>query len=350
MRVIDPHPLLSPSARDGAPAPLRFRHVPDWEQIPAGMTHLDAPGVAVDPQDNVYVFGRHQGRVLVYAPDGRFLRSWGEGAFKNPHGITIGPDGAVYLVDNVAHAVRKYSLAGDLLLTFGPEGTPSDTGYDPRGADVITRTVTVQRGAGPFNQPANVAVAPNGDLYVADGYGNARIHRFSPGGDYRGGWGEPGTGPGQFMLPHGIAVASDGRVLVADRENDRIQIFSPDGDFLQEWTGVQRPTQVRLDAQGRVYVSELWKRAGLRSFRSGPAPADREGGFSVFAPDGTLLARCGHRDTLAGIDLPGNFASPHDIAVDSQGSVYVSEVTYADWGSTGVVGPDCHTLQKFVPA
>ncbi len=326
---------------------LHYEHVPGWEQMPAGMAHLDAPGVAVDSQDRVYVLGRRQHGVLVYEPDGRFIRRWGDDFFTNPHGITIGPDDSVYLVDNVGHTVFKCSPEGERLLTIGPAGVPSDTGYDTNAGDIVARTATIRRVAGPFNSPTTLAVAPDGDLYIADGYGNARVHCFSADGTHKTSWGEPGSAPGQFMLPHGIAVAPDGRVYVADRENDRVQVFSADGQFLDQWLDLQRPTQVRLDRDGRVYVSELWKREGLRSFRTGPAAHDREGRFSVFSPDGRLLARWGGRDTLDGIHSPGRLASPHDIAVDSHGDIYVAEVTYADWGMTGEPGSECHTLQKF---
>jgi DNA-binding beta-propeller fold protein YncE len=326
---------------------LRYELVPGWEQLPAGMTHLDAPGVAVDSQDRVYVLGRHQHRVLVYAPDGTFLRSWGEDLFKNPHGITVGPDDSVYLVDNVAHAVYKYSPEGEHLLTIGPAGEPSDTGYDPEAGSHAARTASVRRGAGPYNQPTNLAVAPNGDLYVTDGYRNARVHRFSVDGAYLSSWGGPGSGPGQFMLPHGIAVDAQGTVVVADRENERLQFFSPEGEFLREWTDVQRPTQVRIGADGLLYVSELWWQPGHHSFRTGAVDYAREGRVSVFSPEGEVVARWGGAHSLEGFEQPGRFAAPHDIAVDSRGDVYVGEVTYADFGSAGRVGPECHTLQKF---
>src|SRR5205823_7214544 len=168
-------------------------------------------------------------------------------------------DDSVYCVDDAGHSVRKFTPEGKLLLQIGPAGTPSDTGYD--GANVAS----VARAAGPFNRPTNLAVAPNGDLYVSDGYGNARVHRFSPGGELRRSWGEPGSGPGQFMIPHGVTVHPDGRVFVCDRENDRIQIFSPDGEFLAEWTEVQRPTKLVFDMRGVAIVAELTWREGLRS-------------------------------------------------------------------------------------
>ena len=114
-------------------------------------------------------------------------------------------------------------------------------------------------------------MGPKGDLYVSDGYGNCRVHRFSPTGELKRSWGTPGGGPGEFFLPHGIAVRADGRVFVCDRENDRIQIFSPDGEYLSEWTDTQRPTHLVFDAQGRAYVSELWWHPGQTSRPHGPA-------------------------------------------------------------------------------
>ena len=156
-------------------------------------------------------------------------------------------------------------------------------------------------------------------------------------------WGEPGTGPGQFNLVHGVAVAADGRVFVADRENDRIQIFSPDGTFLDEWTHVQCPTNLRFDYAGRAYVSELWRKAGDHSYRLGPTIEDRPGRVSVLAPDGAVLARWGGLDRCA----PGNFVAPHDICVDSHGDLYVGEVTWTFGVNRGSVPDDCHTVQKF---
>lgn len=326
---------------------LRYELVPEWEHLPAGMTHRDVPGVAVDSHDRVFLFTRHQPRVLVYERDGRFVTSWENLPFKSCHGLTIGPDDSVYLVDNVGHGVSKYAPSGERLLTIGPEGVPSETGYNPEAGDHAARTASIQRGAGPYNQPTNLAVAPNGDLYITDGYRNARVHQYRSDGTYVRSWGGPGSGPGQFMLPHGIAVAPDGTVLVADRENERIQFFSPDGEYLREWREVQRPTQVRLDREGRVYVSELWWRPGFRSFLNGPIGFEREGRVSVFSPAGELLVRLGGAESLAGIEEPGRFTAPHDIAVDSHGDIYVGEVTYADFGSQGLVSPDCHALQKF---
>ena len=214
-----------------------YEAVAGWERIPAGYTHPDVAAVAVDSRDRVFLFCRSDHPVMIYERDGRFVGSWGEGMFTmRTHGITIGPDDSVYCTDDAGHSVRKFTPDGKLLLTLGDNGgKPSDTGYD---GSTIT---TVTRSAPPFNRPTNLAVAPNGDLFVSDGYGNARVHRFSATGKLLASWGEPGTGPGQFMLPHGIAVGATGNVLVCDRESDRIQIFTPEGRFVREITEVQRP-------------------------------------------------------------------------------------------------------------
>lgn len=320
---------------------LAYGVIEGWEQLPSDYRHRDVVGVAVDARDRVFILTRDEPRVIVYGPDGTFLASWGEGFFtERTHGLTIGPDDAVYCVDEGKHVVYQFTPDGELRMTLGTVGQASDTGYDGRSLDSIAR------GGPPFNKPTNLAVAPGGDLYVSDGYGNARVHRFAADGRLIGSWGEPGTGPGQFNLPHGIATTADGRVLVADRENDRIQVFSPDGEYLDGWTDVQRPTNIAIDREGRIYVSELWWRAGQRSLVHGVVGDDRPGRVSVLDAQGTVLARWGGPDPCA----PGNFCAPHDICVDSRGDLYVAEVTWTFAGRAGLVPPDCHTLQKFTPA
>ncbi len=320
---------------------LQYGVVEGWEQLPKGYAHRDVAGVAVDAEDRVYLICRGDHPIIVYDRDGKFLGSWGEGDFTyRTHGITVGPDQNVYCTDDGNHTVRKFTPGGKLLMTLGTMNTPSDTGYD--GKD----TATVTRPGGPFNRPTNLAVGPNGDLYVSDGYGNCRVHQFSPSGELKRAWGVPGQGPGQFFLPHGIAVAADGRVFVCDRENDRIQIFSPDGEYLMEWTDTQRPTHIVFDAQGRAYVSELWWHTGQTSQRHGPITEPRHGRVSVYDAAGRLLTRWGSPDACA----PGSFAAPHGIAVDSRGDVYVSEVTWTFAVSRGHAPEGCHTFQKFAPA
>lgn len=328
-----------------------YELVEDWEQLPAGYSHPDVAAVAVDPNGRVYLFCRAEHPVQVYERDGRFVRSWGEGIFSmRAHGITIAPDGSVWFIDEGEHTARKFTPDGELLLTLGTRGRPSETGYDGK------TVASIARGGPPFNRPTNLAAAANGDLFVTDGYGNARVHRFSAKGELLLSWGEPGTGPGEFMLPHGIAVHRDGRVFVADRENDRIQIFSPDGEFLSEWTDVQRPTQLVFDAQGRAIVAELTWRAGSTSFRNGPVAKHLPSRVSILDANGVVLARLGDQGPLdpkwgaADPCLPGNFCAPHGLAIDTNGDLYVAEVTATIGVRPGLVRADCHTLQKFALA
>ena len=328
-----------------------YTPVERWEQLPRGYAHRDVAAVAADGSGRVYLFCRGEHPVLVYTHDGRFVRSWGEGLFTmRAHGITAAPDGAIWCVDDGDHTARKFTPDGALLLTLGASGRPSDTGYDGQRVD------TIARGGPPFNRPTNLAVAPNGDLYVADGYGNARVHRFSARGELLASWGEPGTGPGQFMLPHGIAVHRDGRVFVCDRENDRVQIFSPDGEFLAEWTGVQRPTQLVFDRRGRAFVAELCWRAGMLSFRRGPIAGTLPSRIAILDDRGTVIARLGDTGPLdptwgaADPCLSGNFCAPHGLALDPDGDLYVAEVTWTIGVSKGLVPPDCHTFRKLALA
>ena len=319
----------------------KYHATVDWEQLPAGYTHPDVAAVAVDSKDRVFLFCRSEHPVMIYERDGRFVGSWGEGVFTmRTHGITIAPDDSVWCTDDAGHSVRKFAPDGKLLLTLGDNaGKPSDTGYD--GSSVTT----IARGGPPFNRPTNLALAPNGDLYVTDGYGNARVHRFSSSGRLLTSWGEPGTGPGQFMLPHGIAVDATGNVLVCDRESDRIQVFTAEGRFIREITEVQRPTQIVL-ARGLMYVSELGWRAGQRSFRHGQIERDLSSRVSVLDGNGSVVARLGGPDPCA----PGSFCAPHGLAVDSNGDLYVAEVTNTIGVKPGLVPLDCHTVQKLTLA
>ena len=319
----------------------RYAAVPGWAgRLEAGDTR-DVAGVATDRLDRVYALTRRPSEVLVYDASGSLLTAWGKGVFTDrAHGISVAPDGFVYCTDDADHTVRKFTPDGELVMTMGVAKTPSDTGYD--GATIGS----ILYGGPPFNRPCNVAFGQAGEVFVADGYGNARVHKFAASGKLERSWGEPGTGPGEFNLPHGLAMLPDQRLLVADRENDRIQVFTLDGDYLTEWRHVQRPTQVAFDQQrGAILVSELPWASGERSPSTGMKPRFLHGRVSVLDADGQVLDRWGAPQQWAS----GAFAAPHGIASDSSGSVYVAEVASSFWSSRDVAVPaGCPTLHKFV--
>jgi DNA-binding beta-propeller fold protein YncE len=317
---------------------FRYRVDPSWN-IPANTSLGEVVGVACDADDRVYLFSRGVPNVLHYERDVRPLACWGEDQFARPHGICVGPDGNVYCTDDFGHAVYVFTSDGRLRQTLGSPRQPSATG----ATSIDYRTI--RQSAGPFSYPTNVAIAPSGDLYIADGYGNARIHLFAPDGRLLHSWGEPGSGPGQFHVPHGIAVDADGIVYVADRENSRIQRFNAYGAFIDEWTDIARPCEVFIDRAGSVYVAELGFHAG-RWPGTGEAEHGAVGGrVSIFDRNGVVLARWGGG---ANPCAPGDFFAPHDIWVDSRGDIYVAEVTLSGGGRAGRVPLSCHTLQKFV--
>jgi sugar lactone lactonase YvrE len=333
------------------PSDSDFRPVPGWGPPSDGRAYQEVSDVAVDAADTVYVLTRGPARILAYSSKGVLLRHWGEGTLgQRPHGITVGPDGTVYCVDEFDHAVHLYTRDGTHLRDIGTRGVASDTGVDYTITDLYDRTASIVRAAGPFNHPAALAVAPNGDLYVADGYGNARVHRFDPDGKLRQSWGEPGTGLGQFHIPHGICVdPGDERVLVADRENERIQVFTPDGRYLESWTGLQRPAALTFGPDMLIYVAELGRSVSHRSWTRPPAPHWQPSRLSVLDRQGRPISQIG-----AGQDpcAPGIMAAAHGIAVDSFGDIYVAEITRTsllgrpDAVDGRPVPPTCHTFQK----
>jgi hypothetical protein len=311
-----------------------------WAKFPGDGTYGEAVAVACDARDRVYVFLRGPSPVRIFEPDGTLVTAWGEGLFVRPHGLFIGPDDTVYCTDDFDHTVRAFTPAGRLLLTLGTSGRPSDTG----ATSVDYRTI--QRAGPPFHYPTNLALGPTGDLYITDGYGNARVHRFTPDGRLLQSWGEPGSGPGQFHVPHGLAVDKDGTVYVADRENSRLQLFTAEGVYQGEWTDVARPCQLFIDQQaGWIYVAELGFHAGRWPGTGPPEPGAPGGRVSAFDRSGVLQARWGGGTNPC---ASGDFFAPHGIWVDSRGDLYVAEVAMSGGGRTGLVPASCHTFQKFV--
>ena len=253
---------------------FRYEYQPEWARLPAGMTLQGPSGVAVDSMDRVYVFQRQGPPVLVFDRNGHFLQPWErrDGVPADAHHIHVGPDDTIYLTDRDAHQVLLYDTAGNLQRSLGRRDQAAMQA--------------------PFNHPADVCVAPSGELYVADGYGNSSVHRFSASGDYISSFGSPGSGPGQFRVPHSVRVSSDGRVYVADRENHRVQVFTPEGEFHAEWTDFKCPMGVHIDDTQVVYVTDQVPR------------------LSIFSLDGELLAR------------GRTFEGAHQVYTDSEGSIY----------------------------
>ncbi|HEX7927139.1 MAG TPA: hypothetical protein VF678_06075, partial [bacterium] len=189
------------------PHRIEYEVVQGWEQRPEGMAFVEVAGVAVDSRDLVYVFCRGKIPLIVFDREGKFLNAWGEGVFTIPHGIFIDHRDHLFLADSGDHTLREFTPDGRLLRTWGKKDQASDTGF-------ALKESPVQRAAGPFNRLTNAVVLPSGEMYVADGYGNARVHKFAADGTWQFSWGSPGSGPGQFNLPHGIAVDSAGLVYV----------------------------------------------------------------------------------------------------------------------------------------
>lgn len=322
---------------------------PSWPEIDArAARHRDVAGVAIGNGDSVHLFTRNDAQVLVYGRDGNLTQTFGQGLFTMPHAIEVDPEGCIYCVDNGDHTVRKFSPTGELLLTLGTPDVGSDTGWRALStAEIeISAVEAVQYAGPPFNGCTDVAIGDQGDIYVSDGYRNCQIHRFAPSGDLIQSWGGVGTGGGEFHLPHCVVVDGE-RLLVADRENDRVQVFDLDGGHLETWTGFQRPTDVAVDpSSGRIFVTELPRPLGNRGFLSDTRDRHQAGRVSVLDPAGNVLVRWGREPNG---DMDGYFIAPHTVAVDSVGTVYVGEVTYTFGIKPGYVGQEYseHQLQRF---
>jgi DNA-binding beta-propeller fold protein YncE len=280
-----------------------------WAKLPDGFEFNEVAGVAVDASDNLYVFVRGPHPVIVLDKDGNFRRSWGEGFYGGrAHGIHVAPDGAVYCVENTRHAIEKYTQDGEHAWTLGEAGRPA-----PKWSGK------------PFNLPTHMAVSPKtGDIFVGDGYGNNCVHRFSPDGRLLATWGTHGCEPGEFQCPHNLAVDEDEFVYVADRENNRVQVFDGYGNLEAIWRDVYRPSGICYD-RGLIYVGEL-----LHDPHPLLADCTEMGHrLSIFTKHGRRVARLG--SPVEG-DGPGEFIAPHAVAVDSKGNVYVGEVSYTEKG------------------
>ena len=259
----------------------------DWWTLPEGWEFGWVPAVAVDSQDRVYVYSRSEHPMVVFDREGNFINAWGDDILKDAHGIFIDADDNIYCTERDTHVVRKFTTEGELLMTLG---TPDEPGAEGE----------------PFNKPTDFALGPDGEMYISDGYGNARVHKYSPDGELIKSWGQPGTGPGEFDLPHCVRVDPRNRLMVADRENNRIQFFTLDGEYIEEWGDLLQPDTIYIDEEDLVYIAELGQR------------------ISIMTLDGEVISQWGSE---LGSTVPGEFlACPHGIWLDSHGDIYVGEV------------------------
>jgi DNA-binding beta-propeller fold protein YncE len=207
--------------------PLPYKVAASWPQVPKGYNLGEVSGVDIDQQGNVWVFNRGHWPVFEFDRGGKMLQAWNEDAFhvKSAHGLRVAPDGNIWCIDVDGYVVFKMSPEGRVLMVLGNrQGVPGNN--DSHDA---------------FYRPTNVAFRQNGNFYVADGYVNSRVIEFNPLGEYVRHWGTKGTGDGEFNLVHDVAIDSKGRVYVADRVNERIQIFDDTGKFLGKWTNIGAP-------------------------------------------------------------------------------------------------------------
>jgi DNA-binding beta-propeller fold protein YncE len=277
--------------------------IENFVRLPAGMTMRKVIDVAVDKDDNVYAFVRiGSAPIMVFNRSGDFLGSWGAGQFVRPHGIHIGRDNMVYLSDDENHVVRKYTTEGKLLLTIGVPGQ----GSAPYSGE-------------PFNRCTHTALSPENDIYISDGYGNARMHKYSQEGKHILSWGESGIDPGQFNIPHNVCCDDAGWVYVADRENHRVQVFNGNGKFESEWNHLHRPCSLTMDMapDGLCYVGELHPALKLNAKATGLGPR-----VTVLTKDGKIVARLKDDDSAP---PPTRFIIPHGMCVDSQGNIYMAD-------------------------
>lgn len=269
----------------------------DWPlALPDDIEWGQVPNVSIDQDGNIYAYHRSKPPVLKFSPDGELIHSWGSDLIATPHGFRVAPDGSIWATDysrRNGHQVFKFDTDGNLLMSFGIKG-------------LAGKTQTT------FNGPTDVAVADNGDVFIADGHWNNRIVKLNAQGRYLMEWGTPGTGPGQFNLPHSIVIDKRGRVLVGDRGNERIQIFDQQGNYLDQWDQFGWPSGLFIDENDMLYVADYQDKRGVTY---GSAQTGEVLGF------------------ISG-------SEPEGITVDNAGNVYTGEVT-------GGEGGDGRIMRKF---
>jgi DNA-binding beta-propeller fold protein YncE len=306
---------------------IAYEPIPGWAKLPPGWSFKEIGGVAVDRHDNVYVFNRGEHPLIVFDREGNFLRSWGEGIFVRPHGVDIAPDDTIWLTDDGDHSVRHCTFDGKVLLTLGTPGQPAP-----------------YMSGKPFRRPTRSALSPKGEIYVADGYGNACVHKYAPDGRLLKSWGTPGCLPGEFNIVHDVFCDDEGWVYVADRENHRIQIFDGEGRYETQWNNLHRTCGFCMwrGPERLFFVGELGP--VMRVNRDSPNLGPR---VAVLDRNGKRLASIGGSRPGRGED---EFLGPHGLAVDSHGDLYVGEVSWTQWPQQFPGEPipdDLRSLQKF---
>lgn len=279
---------------------------PHWPQRPAGMAWGAMPGVAVNDHDEVWIFTRAKPPVQAYDRSGKFLRSWGSEIVGNAHFIRFDREGNVWLADVGRHVVRKFTPEGKVLRTLG---TPDQPGEDQSH----------------LNKPTDMAVTPEGEVFVSDGYGNNRVVHFDREGKFVKSWGKLGTAAGEFSLPHSIARDSQGRLYVADRNNARIQVFDQAGKPLDQWRGVIVPWNVTITPRDEIWVCG-----------SSPMPWRPEDKLLSCPPKDQVVMRFDSSGKIQqlwtipkgedGKERPGDVNWLHGVAVDSHGDLYVGDI------------------------
>jgi len=298
--------LAAAMARAQTSLPNPYRLAEHWAQLPAGMQWAGVISIDADAKGNIWVFHRSDPTILKFDSSGKLVSSFGAGTFVQPHGMTIDRDGNIWVTDaqnkdNKGQQVFKFSPDGRILMTLGKAGV-------------------VGEGPDTFSGPSDVVVAPNGDIFVADGHvamSNGRVVKFSKDGKFIKAWGKLGAGPGEFNVPHSIAMDSRGRIFVADRSNSRLQIFDQDGKFIDQWKQFGRPSGVYIDKNDNIYVADSQSNATqnpgfTRGVRIGSA---RDGKVTAFIPDNKPDPD------------KNNNAGAEGIAADANGNLYVGDVT-----------------------
>lgn len=273
------------------PPAFELKVVPDFFQTPVDGNMVQPTGVAVNSQGHIFAFNKGNHKLMEFDAEGQFVRSLGDGIFKDPHGIRIDAEDNIWTTDLESHLVIKMSPEGKVLLVLGENGT-SGLYNETRGMIL-------------FFKPADVAFGRNGDIYVADGYGNHRVVRLDKHGKLIKAWGKQGSEQGNFDNPHNIITDHQGRVYVADRNNARVQVFSPEGEFQKAWTNLGRPWGLAISPERHIYMTD----------------GDAEKILKLDL-DGNVLG-----EFRAGPgSQPGQLRAAHGIALGLQDELYVTEV------------------------